>query len=481
MRASYLQNYSPVPISYWASKEEEHKGLDPDSSYLITHVELCQAIQRKRVLEAGGVPIPSATIHTHLPNASLAEISEFVDVTGYSKAAGRARHFRLKPDYAERRMKARRLTAEEFYTSPKVNYFTGKAAKQRVRGRKHDESGNLEPELVRRTIEFLGSLRPSFNWREVDEHIHRLWIEAEAVKGQFGIGSYEYESSRGRLMSDVYSRDAVLAQGVEIYGDFLAFEPAYRAISTGRLHHIGGGLQGCSRTMKRAAYKGVEGIHNWDLKNAHFSIALQIAERAGINPRPIIDYLSANRSQLADEIGMDEATLKNCVIALLFGANIPKPNSSFKVRRNSIINKLRIACNGDEDRMRAALYNFRAAVGPLAEVVDQIMEYHITDWLAGNIVGGRWVKNATGKTKSVADIRGYGQHLGRKRLTAFIIQGIEAAFTHNLTLLSSKYDFSVFSSEHDGLVTQGCIPKEAVEKASRLSGFVYADLREKPF
>jgi hypothetical protein len=64
-------------------------------------------------------------------------------------------------------------------------------------------------------------------------------------------------------------------------------------------------------------------------------------------------------------------------------------------------------------------------------------------------------------------------------LSAFILQGIESAFIHALTIESLRYSYKVVANEHDGLIVIGEIPHEAVEKAALTSGLKYCVLEEK--
>ncbi|WP_427162627.1 hypothetical protein ACQFX9_14390 [Aliinostoc sp. HNIBRCY26] len=94
--------------------------------------------------------------------------------------------------------------------------------------------------------------------------------------------------------------------------------------------------------------------------------------------------------------------------------------------------------------------------------------------------GKRYVKNPTGKTLCITDLQKESEWKLKSTLAAFVLQGQEAAFIHELTLLSLQYDYQVISNEHDGLVTVGDIPDEAVQKAAEKSGLKYAKLDEKP-
>jgi hypothetical protein len=68
-----------------------------------------------------------------------------------------------------------------------------------------------------------------------------------------------------------------------------------------------------------------------------------------------------------------------------------------------------------------------------------------------------------------------------RRLAAFLLQGSEAAFIFALTALAGQFGYVVLANEHDGLVTVGEIPAQAVALARHLSGLDSAKLTEKPF
>ena len=69
----------------------------------------------------------------------------------------------------------------------------------------------------------------------------------------------------------------------------------------------------------------------------------------------------------------------------------------------------------------------------------------------------------------------------KKKLSAFILQGLESGFIHHLTILAENYDYRVISNEHDGVVTIGTIPSEAIQIAKQRSGFKLASLELKEF
>ena len=66
-----------------------------------------------------------------------------------------------------------------------------------------------------------------------------------------------------------------------------------------------------------------------------------------------------------------------------------------------------------------------------------------------------------------------------REVSAFLLQGLEAAFIYSLITLSDTYGYEVRSCEHDGLITWGTIPAEAVEMSRVKPGFSTAILEEK--
>jgi len=74
---------------------------------------------------------------------------------------------------------------------------------------------------------------------------------------------------------------------------------------------------------------------------------------------------------------------------------------------------------------------------------------------------------------------------------AWMLQGLEAAFCHHLTILSADSEvFSVIANEHDGLIVRKDVEGEqafqealngAIEEARERSGFTGAEFVEKKF
>jgi hypothetical protein len=65
-----------------------------------------------------------------------------------------------------------------------------------------------------------------------------------------------------------------------------------------------------------------------------------------------------------------------------------------------------------------------------------------------------------------------------RALSSFVCIGYESAFIHDLMTLNEEYGWTNRSIEHDGLVTSGKIPEEAMAKAWNLSAFHEAYMEE---
>jgi hypothetical protein len=82
------------------------------------------------------------------------------------------------------------------------------------------------------------------------------------------------------------------------------------------------------------------------------------------------------------------------------------------------------------------------------------------------------VKNALGLTEAIGD-------KDPIQLSAFILQGMESYFIYTVISLSKQYGFEVISCEHDGLMTIGAIPAEAIQEAVTATSLTCCKLVEK--
>ena len=144
---------------------------------------------------------------------------------------------------------------------------------------------------------------------------------------------------------------------------------------------------------------------------------------------------------------------------------------------------------GDAELAMAYYKKFYEVVRPLKASIDNWQKWLIERYLVKHSVypqGVHKLMNVTGKSFDLTpykDAKGALKNVAtlQRKLSAFFLQGSEAGFIHNLTILGPVYGFQTLSNQHDGLVTIGVVPQEAVDIAKERSGLRYAKLEEKGF
>lgn len=314
----------------------------------------------------------------------------------------------------------------------------------------------------------------------------------------------EYQRLRFRYLNDASCLTALLRQRGEETDQpgIFRYRLAYRHQTSGRAGQIGGGLQSCSREMKAANYRGlgesseVPDVRNYDLVASQPSFLVELFEEANemgggeldkrpLDPSWMVAYLKAGsnaKEGWARRVGVSVKTWKTVLISLLMGATLPKkPEAS----DGSVVRCLREnepSCSTPQGLAKT----FRKLADALRPLEQEIRRWHRwTDSALVERVGvtcgktERAVHNAAGETY-IWD-REAPAHRRRRELAAHLLQGKEAAFILHLIGLADDHGFEVIAHEHDGLVTIGSIPEEAVEEAARCSGVKAARLVEKPF
>jgi len=444
-------------------------------------------LQRREIENGDGFAhVPDATIRRELPNARWRDALHLIDATDYSKVHGRARGFRVKPEVEQAFLEAAEtISMADYIEADKVNLFSGRLANRRLQSRYHDNSRNSEPRIIVEAMKVLSANQVPFVPEAIEGHLQRLKQESDEVGKVHGRDSDEYRAAYGRYLSDKYSYLSVLNQHPEVNGSVGAFHPAYIVRSTGRIHHIGGGLQSASRLMKAAAYTGIDDLRNYDLENSQSRLVIQYLEEAGLDPSPLEGYLEAGRDAYAGKIGISPDLLKGLFLAMLMGATVPKRFDRLTVRPGTFVRRTMLEYDNDERRVRQALEGFREVFDSVIIQLSRWHKYLVEEWIAQHQEtrgrSGATVSNAVGKKFSVAELRALEDFRAIPRLSAFLLQGHEALFIHTLTTLGTMHGFTPVGNEHDGLIVLGEIPSEAIDAASRLSGLRNAKLVEKPF
>jgi len=96
----------------------------------------------------------------------------------------------------------------------------------------------------------------------------------------------------------------------------------YEQCKTGRLYGFGVHLQNAPREVRKAAFKG---CYDYDFNNCHFAIISQLSAKMLI-PTPFIDDYLTNKEQRRNELALliskPEKKVKQCLLALIYGASI---------------------------------------------------------------------------------------------------------------------------------------------------------------
>jgi hypothetical protein len=343
-------------------------------------------------------------------------------------------------------------------------------------------NGKHEPSLIRQSFGMI---------RQNCVNIWKLHDAFEQLKADITTCTNPHQRQKFvyRYIGNQHCLDALMRQGLTIDKDtgIGTYVPAYQPSKTGRMFEIGGGCQALSRAFKQAAYD-LPGLHNYDIRSSQVTALLEIGGKYGLDThstetlREYVDNKQA-KFQYAAQAGMDVDLWKQCLLSLFFGASTEKviQVSSEDAITGSIYAEMVDWCQkndtaADPDTLFA---HFLTVAQPFIDVRDswlRIIQRQILPEETYRRRGKQYLENAVGKTMTIP--KKVTQQVLRE-VSAFLLQGLEAAFIYTLITLSDTYGYEVRSCEHDGLITWGTIPQEAVEMSMVKSGFSTAILEDK--
>ena len=391
-----------------------------------------------------------------------------IAVRGYSRAGRRSREFHADPEFARIYFDSG-LTGETVVREGRCNVVTGLPTARAVKSRRRTPSDNPLPPIVRAAIDAPKDV--SFDLCAAERSV-------TALRDRIGEAEDDRERARaeGRYLNDVRALQAVLNQRARPIdpadpGGLWRYDPAYRMVTSGRIAQVGGGLQSISRATKEAAYAAVPGARNYDLRSSQLMVLLVFLGEAGIDGSWLAGYVAdpdAKRSG-AEHIGVPVDAFKQAVLAVVMGARVPTVGQA---RRSEGAVATAVRGHVAPSAFSAAYRRFLNRTAGLVEARDAWHRW-LTDVFVpetGRRVAANdrtYVKNETGATVAVEDLAPDGQGWRMKsRLAAFLLQGREARFAHELAAMSAEFGYRVLSPEHDGLVVQGTILQEAVTRAA---------------
>lgn len=462
------------------------RGYGPDTWRLFFHVLCCGRLPGatdRAHQEPGWVPIPAVLARKELRAAEIVPLVErgLIERTGFvrptrGRRVGRARAYRVESG-VRREVADLSLDAALSGSSDRVDPFSGKPVKRRLRTSMYDRNRNPLPEPLRASLAQLTGGRCSTE--PVRNHLRGLHRAHAAARG-----NAERARTLARFENDLRCFETVQRQGGWPDDDVFEYDLAYKVQPSGRVSHVGGGLQSCTREMKAAAYSQVPGVRNYDVRSSQAYVLQDHLRRAGIDGGWLDEYLSTDGAKFvyARDAGLSVDAWKGCLYAVFLGAALPTNAKSLGDVLAIVREDLAARCRAGD--LTPTLRRLRAVLGPLHRAVGAWHRHLTRVWVPETQTygrGGRFVTNAAGMKMPVSGLNGSGGAAVRRQLAAFVLQGQEAAFVHALTALAPSYGFVPISNEHDGIVTVGEVPTTAVDRARDAVEMPYVVLVEKPF
>ncbi len=470
-KKSYIiSNYRVAKTTYQFVRDRL-QGFTPEERRLILHILCSELLARSRSedtenLEDWGafaLKLPSKTIRAEIardfswksfePRAKgILEASGFCD--------GSCRTFQVSPTFLAEVMAKIDQATQSPDQSPAVNLFDGNAysADCRVSG----EGVPTSSKLMRDALKVLHVAQCPINVHAVQEHLRQLEKSGKPLA----------------LQNDKLCAQSMFA-GLMISDGFGSYTPSYSPQSSGRIGELGGGTQSCSKAMKEAAFSGIENLFNYDLRSSQGYVLLQDLRLAGIDDKWVAAHLGPGAfEEHAGALGLSKGAYKKCFFATIMGVSHRWLDGEYI---GAVQDKMLEVCETPE----LARVKFKQVVKQLAPLKKVVRRW--CDWLLSDSAcphrrksqRREYLENASGQ-KLVLDGSVNASEL--KRMTAaHMLQGQEAAFIHHLTILSKDFSFAPVSNQHDGLVTLGIVPPQAIAEAGKRSGFKYPFLEQKPF
>ena len=493
---SYITDYYAVNEWLYSYLKGLVQDFNSATQHFFSHV-FSSCMLPENLKDGTYIPIPRKTLDKKFGK-------EFIDILGLIKAGLIEKTesysieysicycYRIHPDILDATEKYYPKSFEEVKSLNYVNLFDGRAIRTKKSKLTYGKNNLKLPELIYQAIK--GIERTFVNIKAGWKHIKDCRAGIKTQK--------QYRKYLNDLRCLEY-----ISRNIDYTNEGLAYYvPSYEPQKSGRISEKEGGTQSCSRALKHFLFL-IPNRCNYDLKSSQVYILKWWFEQANISTQFLDKYLAADKTIWAISIGMSVKCLKNCMYAKFMGAELPnikkywdkkagkyKPEFfclsivEYLLEEAQKINQGRAIIDdkeADEKLMLELLTKFNKFVKPLQQQLDKFYEWLVNDYCQKNHHRGI-IKNLTGMPFNLNEYKNdKGEYKNIKelyrKLTAFFLQGTEAAFIHCLTnkTIQQKYDYEVISNQHDGLLTINPIPKEAIAEAKKTIGLSEASLEEK--
>jgi hypothetical protein len=286
--------------------------------------------------------------------------------------------------------------------------------------------------------------------------------------------SKQYKSAYGKYINEAYKVQKLFENVIAVKGDYMKCKVVHTSeCKTGRIF-ASSGLQGMSREMKAAALKGVK-YHNYDLKSSQLNLFINLLNKLNYDTEELLQFSKKeNQYKLAEELKITIDEFKKILYGLLFGANHSKVTSS-------IYEELAVTEEYKRDLVKSITIHFQPLLDAIKYVKTLFHSRHTLNLMFEysrnsninlyNHCGKRYEYNVEEKNTNQRD----------SELLCFYLQGIESRIIHELTVKCAENGITVYSNEHDGLITNKEIPQELIDNVFQSLAVEEMELVEKVF
>lgn len=515
-----------ITISAWNYLDSLLTDFDEPTRQFYWHVLRCSNMRRHKT--NGWVPIPYhgfiRKFFGRVDTLGLEEQGLLLRegyLAGSGDIEGICRSYKIPDEICQRVAELQLRDWEGSGQEPpeRYNLVKNRRVTKAVVKSEPNANGMRSSKLVKEHIEAYGVCK--FN-RERAFHLLRLECRQIEVAEAAG-DRQQIERLRGRHLNDSHGLMTVLNEcgSTFLEGEIWLYKAPYKPQRSGRITHVEGGFQMVTREMQGALFGDLEATFNYDLKSSQPRAVCQLLEEKGLDSSWLRRYMAdpEGKYNAAQAIGLSRdksQTWKDCLNALLMGATVPKFKSTKqqdlaitrewqyahakseaeqrslkRVTRSGIVHYLAKAAATPEEAC-AVYRRFQNYVRPLKQVIDQWHELLEAECNPGRGKSEGYLKNAAGMKfgyqKSnesdfgviLLDDKNDQTCRPGGRIAAWRLQGLEGAFMGHLSKLQRTYGFRMMQNYHDGVITEGRIPQEAVEKAAAAAGLKECELEVKP-
>ena len=280
-----------------------------------------------------------------------------------------------------------------------------------------------------------------------------------------------------------------------LYSYLAAYEPQV----SGRLTEKGGGLQNASRVFKWLCFRDVPNTFNYDLRASQANILSRELHDCGIDNSWIREYLKDKNAKqtYAKLIGTDTGTWKACLYSTIMGAEAV---STFGAAYEVLLEYFDGCRESTDEAHRKYLKHADGLIRCCEQWRENIFVGKNKKYIYMTS-GFRFWQNSIGMKHKEYGLNRSGELVLmesvyenkqapdsddvkpitnknkisklKRQLAAFMLQGAESGFIHNLTLLCAAHspEIMVLRNEHDGIICNNVIPEQLIIEAGTLSGF----------